>query len=413
MLKKIFKEKFYFSLDIGTQTLKAAAILVKDPNAIEVLGVSENVTYGLHDSNVQDLGSFSECIYNTIHKLSSGLQIKVKDVEIGIGSSLINVRPTATTIPLTDKGSKVISKRDVFKVNEQARLLGIKIDEEIVHHLSQSYTVDDVNSILNPMGLYGRKLGISSLLMVIQENKLRNISKAIHQAGFEVGHMFFNSYVSAEHILTNDKKMEGCVFIDMGFKTTNVFIFKDGGLKFFEQIELGGFSFTQSIASKLGIPFDLAEDMKKSHATAIFSETQQDEEILLKRESQYIPIKRADIYQAIEPVINDFTIALHAVLDRSKLYSHLPQGMVFIGGGALLPGLIEKIHGALRLPVSIGQSPYGCANKGRKNLLYTSVIDVALAGYFNTFSYVVQTKVHKNWMKSLTERVRDLYFEYF
>ena len=49
MYHKLFKEKIYCGLDIGSQTLKGAVIKVNHVDDIELLGVYVNKTYGFKD----------------------------------------------------------------------------------------------------------------------------------------------------------------------------------------------------------------------------------------------------------------------------------------------------------------------------------------------------------------------------
>jgi len=197
MLNKMMKEKHYCGVDIGTHTIKAGIMKIKDAMDAQLIGVYEHKTYGFKDNAVSDLDEFSDCIHNTIAELTKKTGIKLREVQVGLGGAMIEARQTKTVIPLIDKGSKVITQRDVKKVNDNARLLGIQMEEEILHDLPQHYRIDDVNSVLNPVGLYGRKLGVDTLMIVINENRICNITKAVHQAGYDVTNVFFSTHASS------------------------------------------------------------------------------------------------------------------------------------------------------------------------------------------------------------------------
>ena len=109
---------------------------------------------------------------------------------------MVETRYSAAVIPLMDRGSKIITHRDVKKVATQARLLGVKMDEIVLHDFPQYYKVDDTNNALNPVGLYGRKLEIKTLLIIVKNNFIKNITKAVNQAGYDVADLFFSSLSS-------------------------------------------------------------------------------------------------------------------------------------------------------------------------------------------------------------------------
>jgi cell division ATPase FtsA len=131
MFNKMISEKYFCGLDIGTQKIKAGILKVKSPQDIELLGAYEHKARGFRDNAVSDLNDFSECIHFAIDELIKKSGVKLKDVQLGISAGMVETRQTDTVIPLIDRGHKVITQTDVKKLNNNARLLGIKIEEEI------------------------------------------------------------------------------------------------------------------------------------------------------------------------------------------------------------------------------------------------------------------------------------------
>jgi len=406
----MIKEKYFCGLDLGTQKMKMCMIQIDDPNKMELLGVYENKTHGYINGAVSDLGEFTESIHSTLKALSAKTGVKIKTIHLGLGGDLINIRESSTTIPLIDKGSKAIVRRDIKKVNNQARLLGIKVEEEILHDLPQVYEVDEMNSALNPLGLYGRKLGVASLMIVANSTRIRNIVKAVNQAGLEVEGVWYSSYVSSGVVLSEREKEEGCILVDIGSHMTNLLFFKDRVLKYVEKIELGGEEFTKSIAGRLSLPLDLAEEIKKSYANCMLDDNQGDEEILVKRESTFIPIKRNEIFEAIMPDVNELVESIKCGIVRFELKSDLHQGFVFVGGGSLLPGLIEKVGKDTHLPVKLGKMKIVTKKYLNHVALYSSVVGLAKEGVKQSFTH---SNGHSNWATNISSHIADLYHEYF
>ena len=224
MLPRNLNDKVFCGLDIGSQKLKVGLVKVKDSQC-EILGAFEHPIYGFKESAVSDLNEFSECINHVLTELSEKTGIRTKELQIGIDGSLIDVRTSSTAIPLVDRGNKVIAEKDLKKLNKQARLLGVKMEEEVLHEMPQMYQVDDMNSATNPVGLYGRKLAVESLMIVSNNDRIKNILKSVNHAGYDVSNLFFGSYVSSDLVLTDKERKQGCVLIDIGSKVTSVMIF--------------------------------------------------------------------------------------------------------------------------------------------------------------------------------------------
>lgn len=409
----MFKEKYYCGLDIGSQKTRAGVIKVKNPMEIEIVDVYESPTYGFKDDSVKDLSELSECINTSIEGLSKKVGIKIKEVALGVGSYWVDSRETSTVIPLIDRGSKVITNRDIKDVKDQARILGTKMDEEILHNICQEFTVDDNRSAINPIGLYGRKLGNQMMLIVADVNRIRNITKAVNHAGYDIGNLFFNSFVASDITLSDEEKKNGCILIDIGSRMTSILMFRDKALRCLKKIDFGGDNFTRSIASELKITFDLSEQIKKSYAAATNYDLYEDEEILVKNESEYITLKRSQIYDAIRPQVELFVEQISSAINDCVSYQHLKCGITMIGGGVLMPGLIEKIGDNVKMPVKLGQLNIFSQKKFSNLAEIISVVGLAHNAYSKTLRYAISANRRLHWTNIFSNKIKELYLEYF
>ena len=398
-------------MDLGAQKVKAGILKVKDATQMELIGIFEQKTAGFCDGAVSDLGELSDCIHATVHTLLQKTNLKLKELQLGVGSDLIEVRAGGTTIPLVDRTNKIITQRDIKKVNDQARLLSLKMDEEILHDLPQQYMVDEVNKALNPGGLYGRKLGVQSLMIFTNTNRIRNIVRAVHQAGYEVPNVFFTSYAASEVALDDTTRAQGRILIDIGAKATSVLLFQDNILRRLKKIEIGGDAFTRRIAEQLNLPLDLAEEIKRSYAATLEAYHSSDEEILVKRDSAYKPVKGKDICTAIEPQIGELLENVQNVLREFGVADDLETDIVMIGGGSLLTGLIERLSRATRHPARLAKMNVASARSPGNAALFAGVVGLAKSGFKQSLRYSLSPDGH--WRANLLNRFRELYHEYF
>jgi cell division protein FtsA len=412
MLKKFIAEKHFVGLDIGSQGIKAALIRLNEANQPQLLGVYEVKTSGFRRGSVSDIGELTESVNATINGLSQNTGIKIKEIILGIDGNLIEKRLSNAIIPLTDRGNKVVTSQDIKKVHYQARLLGVNMEEVVIHDFPQYYKVDDVNMALNPAGLYARKLEVQSLLLVSKNTLIKNLTKAINQAGFDVMELSLSSIASTEVALNPEQKKEGVVLVDIGSGLTDIAIFKDGLLRYLENITIGGENVTRAIAEKLDLAFDLAEDIKQSYATT-GAEANHEEEILVKRDDGYVPIKKEIICQAIEPVVDEIVRSILDSIKRSGLYEQINVGMIMVGGGALLPGLIERIEATSNLPAKMGRVAL-TQDKIHHASKFASAIGLAQIGINKSKTFTSGSNGHPtNWRTFVASRVKELYQEYF
>lgn len=402
------KLKYFCGVDIGVSSVKAALVKVQDEKNLDLLGVSEIASSGFKDASVSDLTELAESIARAVGDVTHKNRVNVASIHLGMSAEYLTARHSSAVVPLIDTGSKVISRADIKKVNQQANLLGTALEEEIVHDFPQSYKVDDINVATNPLGLYGRKLEANLLLLLINANRMRNLLKAVHQAGFEVDTISLSSYAASLVSVDEGLKNQGCVLVDIGSNTTTVLFFKNGILGDIQSIPWGGNYLTQSLAEKLGIAIDLAEDIKKVHAVASVNAAKEEGEILIKREKGFLPIRKEAVCDAVNWEIENLMTHLEAVIKGSPLFYEINSGVVMIGGGALMPGLMERIETRLKMPVSLG------VTKGLNNAaLYAGAIGLAQLSYLKNKKESLDIKMPVDLKNRMFERVRELCQDYF
>lgn len=413
MFNRLGFEKVYCGLDIGDQSVKAAVIKGNAQNGHwEILGIFEQPTWGYKEGAVTDLADFSECIAQTLNQLGQKVGVKIKDVSIGIGPSVVQARSVNTVIPLVERGSKIITSKDIEKVDQQARMLGIEMDEDLIHDLPLRYQVDAAQGIRNPLGLYGRKLGVQSIMVVSPTNRVRNITKAVNQAGYEVHELCFGNYLTHGVTVADEEKNKGVLVVDFGASSTTVLLFQDSLLAFYERIPLGGAHLTKALAEALQISFDLAEEIKQSYGDLLMTDFSNDEEILVKKENAYLPIRREAIYQALSKTSSQLFSGIVEALVRSGLRDQANCGAVLVGGGAALNGLIESFEQHVHIPARIGRLELATAPSIQRVARFLTVLAVAKSAFEDRSPMELQEEGN-SWVKQVSCQLRNLYQEYF
>ena len=250
-------------------------------------------------------------------------------------------------------------------------------------------------------------------MIVADVNRIRNITKAVNHAGYDIGNIFFNSFVASDITLDEEEKKNGCILIDIGSRMTSILMFRDKALRSLKKINFGGDNFTRSIASELKLTFDLSEEIKKSYAAASSYDLYEDEEILVKNESAYITLRRSQIYDAVKPQADIFIEQIASAINDSGSYQDLNCGITLIGGGTLMPGLIEKIGESVKMPVKLGQLNVFSQKKFNNLAEIISVVGLAYNAYSKTLRYAISSNGHAHWPKVLSNKIKELYLEYF
>ncbi len=144
------------------------------------------------------------------------------------------------------------------------------------------------------------------------------------------------------------------MIVDIGARVTNLIMFKDGIMKHMATTHLGGDDLTSAIASSVNVSFELAEEIKQSYAQAVQADIGQDEEVLVKKDGRYIPIKKDQISNAIQPKIGELVQFIRNEVDEFCVRDADDFTIAMVGGGALLSGLIERVSQVVPCKVALG-----------------------------------------------------------
>ncbi|MBM3249156.1 MAG: cell division protein FtsA [Candidatus Omnitrophica bacterium] len=405
-------QKTICAIDLGSSHIVAALAKVSKKGKFDYLHVEEIASKGINNGVVSDIASLSDSIQQIVQSFKNKTKFKIGDVIVNVNGNNVSCRYSQATIPLLERGSKLISENDVKKVKHQARILGLDLEEELLHEFVRSYSIDNYGEVKNPVGLYGRKISVDLYMIISKSSYTDNIVEALSQAGLEVRNLVFSGLASSLSVLTEHELQSGCFLINMGAATTEILFFKNGTLKHVEILKIGGNNITECIASKLKISWELAEELKRSYVSAILEEIRTDEEVLVKKTATYRPIKRKLIAESCKETIDEMIELIREKIDKSSFKDQAESGIIITGGASHLAGLLELVESKVGLSTRLGKVK-NVSSAVHKNPKFATVI--GLISYYIDNSLLNKHPIQKgkNIIESLVNQARYIYQEYF
>ena len=254
-------------LDIGSSKIAACVAEVRRKRIGGIFfdnALSKGVREGALVDSIDLVGSVGTLLKNL--KAKSGINIKF--VYVNISGRDIATRHSRAIVPLAERGNKVITSLDIQRVNEQARVLGSSLEEEIIHRIPAGYTIDSKSSVMNPLGLYSHRLEVDLYLVCAKLSHIQSLGRIINQAGYEIRDLFFSGVATSRVVFDKDAREGVDILCDIGSDNTELLIFKNGVLRDIEIFSLGGNDLTRQLQNALSVPFKLAEDIKRSYGIA-------------------------------------------------------------------------------------------------------------------------------------------------
>lgn len=410
------------ALDIGSSKIAAVVAKVKRGRLANIYFEtipSKGIKKGIVVDSIDLIGSVGKALKN----LRSKSGINIKYVYVNISGQDIMTKHSRAVIPLAERGNKVITASDVYRVNEQARILGSNLQEEIIHQIPVSYTIDSASGILNPLGLYSHRLESDLYLICGKLSSIQSLTRVINQAGFEIRRVSLSCLATSKIVFGKEFKSGLNILCDMGSDTTEIAVFNNGVLRGIDIIDLGGDSLTRELEENLKLPYDLAEDVKRSYGSVgDLSRISEDKEILVKKENTYKPIK----HKLVAEIINTKTKAVcQAIKDAVDPIADLniTDNFVMAGRGILQDGFIETLENTLGVPVKLGRindsALASLASKneelsGQKYLTYLTCLGMIVQARQGEEAMAVPLNTPpRNFISRTIDRFKEVYQEYF
>ncbi len=151
-----------------------------------------------------------------------------------------------------------------------------------------------------------------------------------------------------------DEREQGVCFIDIGYDTTSVCVYKENKLLFTKCITDGANNITKAISEEFGLSMLEAEQLKKKHGTANSSTLNTKLVFNLKRRDKNQPDVVINLYK-LASIIESRYIGIYnqifTMLQEVDLVDYIASGVVLAGGGSKMKGLVKLSKRYLNMPV--------------------------------------------------------------
>ncbi|MDD3087403.1 MAG: cell division protein FtsA [Candidatus Omnitrophica bacterium] len=410
------------ALDIGSSKVTAVLAEIRKKKLANFFFESAPIK-SVKEGAIVDSAGLTSSITKILKGLKNKSGINIKFVSVNISGQDIITKHSRAIIPLAERGNKIITLSDMHLVNEQARVLGSSLEDEIIHMIPLGYTIDSKSNIVNPLGLYSHRLEVDLYLLCAKVSSVQSLSRVINQSGYEIKDLSFSGIATSKAVFSPQFREGVSVLCDLGSDTTEILIFRDGLLKDIEILKLGGSHLTKGLSDILKIPEDLAEDIKRSYGVIGNPlDIGEDKEILVKKSEFYKPIKQRLVCEVLTASANKACARIKDALEK-KIALYEVSNFIIVGRTMLLDGFIENFERILNLPVKLGRLTNleiislimeNSELSGHKYLKYlTSLGLICEALEKKPLGILPLHQPAKNFLLKAYNKIKEVYQEYF
>ena len=342
-------------IDIGSHRVLAVVGDVDEQGRVQILGVGEAPARGIKKAVVINVAQATASIAQAVEQAEQSSGFQIERCYVGVSGAHISSRNSTGVVGVSRRDRGIVSD-DVDRVLEAAGAIVLPENQELIHILPRTYTVDGQDGVRNPLGMHGFRLEVEAHVVMGSSTALENLRKCVSEAGLQATDLVLTSLAAGDAVLTESEKEMGVVLVDIGEGTTDIAIFIDGTVWHTKSLPMGGEYITNDVAIGLRLPSQAAERIKLSHGHALSNQVAEDERFTVAPygEGNPIPVPRWKLAEIIQARCEEILESVQQEIKRSGYDGLLPAGVVLCGGTARLPGLRELARSIFDLPVQIG-----------------------------------------------------------
>lgn len=350
------KAPYFVGLDIGTAHTRCVVGMLESnetENVLSVIGVGSAHNHGMRKGSVVHVEDVAQAISEAITEAERMAGVRINGATINVNGAHIGCQPSHGVVAISSP-TRQISDDDRMRVEEAATVINLPANREIIQVFAKNYRIDGQDNIKDPVGMQGVRLEVSTLVVTAGVPLLRTLDAALDKAEVDVHNHTISSLAAAEAVLDRRQKESGTAVIDIGAGTTNVVILEEGEVEHVAVIPIGSQHLTNDLAIGLKTDLDIADSIKKAHATLDFSSPPA-ELVSVEFEGKRYQYPEKTVRIVVEARMEELFEQIDREFKKVGKSRKLPGGVVLVGGVANMPGLANYAKERLQLPAKIGK----------------------------------------------------------
>ena len=346
------KNRTVAAIDVGTTKVCTVVADLNEAGTPRIVGVGIAPSVGLHKGLVVNINEARESIKESVRKAEQSSNYKVESAYVGVTGRHVTSLNNRGVVAIT-RNDRVVRTDDLRRVLSSAQSVKIPSDRKLLHVIPRAYAVDGQAHVKNPIGMHGFRLDVETHVITAAVTSVQNLVKCIRSIGIDIEDLVLEPLASSEAILTPDEKEVGVILADIGGGTTDIAVFKEGSIWHTSILPVAGYQLTRDVSIGLGLPFDVAEEMKKRYGSVMpVYESKTEDTTAISQDGHGVSYQ--DLCDIIRARIEEIMKLILLELPNSEYETLVPAGLVLTGGSSNLAGIATLGREVLQLPVRVG-----------------------------------------------------------
>ena len=351
MAKK--KQDLLIGLDIGTTEVRCLVGVqpTEEDKRFHILGMGYAINEGMRGGVIVNHDEVVGAVETAVRQAELSFGHKIEAVTVNInGDHLQSIACRADAA--VANSDRIVTEFDRDLVDTKARELHLAPNREVVQFFANSYRVDQVKNLEDPVGIQGNVVGVQASIITGIVAHIEAVERVCDEVGISINNKTVSSLAAYEATFNRRAAESGVLIVDIGHSTTNLVVIKEGKMEHAAVIPLGGFNVTKDIAIILQVDLDVAEFLKIYHADLHY-DGRGTKTVEFNRQSvNFSPKHLSEVTGAR---LREICEMVAEILKETGHDQQLPGGVILTGGASQTKGLKELFQSELDMYTRLGK----------------------------------------------------------
>lgn len=342
-------------IDVGTSKVSTVICRMNNLGTVDLLGKGMEINHSVKKGVITDIETAAAAIAGSVKKAEEMANVKITSAYTNIAGMHVQLIKNISSLPVSGN-RREITGEDVDKLLIAAGSVPVDDNMEVIDVIPRQFVIDGMDEISDPIGMAGTRLEVDADVVAAKLTTLQSIAKSMQMAGIKLEGLVVEALATAEMVLHAEEKEKGVLMVDIGGGITDISIFRDKRLIYYNSIPVGGDHITSDLSIGLNISLSDAEKLKKQYEIALTSLIQHDQEVSLTdvHEGKRKNVKISEVVEIIEARMGEILALTREAVEKSEAGLQSFSNVVIVGRGVNnLDGVIQVAYEIFDVPVRI------------------------------------------------------------
>ncbi|MFM6854189.1 MAG: cell division protein FtsA, partial [Sphingopyxis sp.] len=240
-------ERLITAIDVGSSKVAVLIAGQAADGTLHALGTGVRESLGVKRGYVVDIPAVDRSVRDALEQAERVAGFEVQHAWVSFGGGSLSSDVFEHEDPF-NRGQ--IEQEDVDELLTRAGEHILREDRFIMHAQPMLYTLDGNRGIMDPVGLFADRFGVSIHLVEADRGPVANLLTAVRAAHIDIREVVATMMATGQSSLTQKQRDIGAALVDIGASLTNIGLFAGGMLVGIATLSAGGNDITDDIASE-------------------------------------------------------------------------------------------------------------------------------------------------------------------